>query len=335
MATDIAALIAKGPPKLDFSALMNTPEAFAQGQQIGADYRSRQALKGGLPRTPDGQIDFAAAADMLAKTGDREGAFKSAGLATASGNNAFDRQYKTEMLGLARQRTNKENQPAIVQQAIAGGLKPGTPEYNEYILRSGRPPQTAKPLAQNTVKSLGEAGEQVITFDRLVSTWNPAFGGKGLAIIGEAQNWAGRNLPGATENLRNNADQAAWWQDYQGQKNLIRNKLFGSALTATEKGEFEKASINPGMQPDQIKKNLDRQQAAAKRAATKLANYYVKAGYQPDQIEAAIGVPLSELGISGGGQKPAAGASGQQPRQTKTIGDKTYFQDQSGNWFEQ
>lgn len=338
MADALDLLIARGPQQVDFSGITNLPESFSKGQQMGADYRTRQSLKGGLPRTADGQIDFAAAADMIAKAGNTQGALDIAKTAASAGNQAFDQNYKTQMLDIYRQKAGKESQPAIVQQAVAGGLKPGTPEYNEYILRSGRPPQTAKPLAQNTVNALGEAGEGVTNFGRLVSTWSPNFGGKGMAWIGELQNAAGRNLPPVTDNLRNNADQAAWWQDYQEQKNIIRNKLFGSALTATEKGEFEKASINPGMQPDQIKKNLDRQQAAAKRAATKMASYYVKAGYQPDQIEAALGVPLAELGIRGaqttsaGASPPQAGAT--QAEQTRTIGGKTYFM-QNGQWFEQ
>jgi hypothetical protein len=71
---DITSLIARGPAKLDFSSIMNLPDAFAKGQAIGADYRARQALSGGLPRAADGSIDFAAAADMLARAGDKEGA---------------------------------------------------------------------------------------------------------------------------------------------------------------------------------------------------------------------------------------------------------------------
>jgi hypothetical protein len=82
--------------------------------------------------------------------------------------------------------------------------------------------------------------------------------------------------------------------------------LFGSALTVTEKNEFDKANINPGMTPQAIKANLKIQREATQRAAAKLAKTYVKMGYEPDQIEAALGVPLAGLGISA----PAAGKQG-------------------------
>lgn len=95
-------LIAGGPPRLDFSALTSLPDAFAKGQQIGADYRSRQALSGGLPRTADGQIDFASAADLIARAGDQRGLLALSGLA----NN--DRDYKFRVQEAQRAQGNAD-----------------------------------------------------------------------------------------------------------------------------------------------------------------------------------------------------------------------------------
>jgi hypothetical protein len=151
------------------------------------------------------------------------------------------------------------------------------------------PSNNSRALPPAAIKELGEKGESVTTFKRLLTGFKDGFAGKGTAFIGNAENLIGRNI-GAGR-----GDQADWWQDYQMQKNLIRNKLFGSALTATESAEFEKAAINPGMTPDIIRKNLNRQKSIAARAAVKLSGAYKKGGYSDDQITEALGVDPADL----------------------------------------
>lgn len=160
-------------------------------------------------------------------------------------------------------------------------------------------PALPKPrsLSQKSIDSLGGAGEGVVNFTRLTGTFKDEFGGKGLAVIGNAENAVRRNLTGDSHG------QADWWADYQNQKNLIRNKLFGSALTATEKTEFEKATINPGMRPELIRKNIARQQAVVERALERLSGAYEKGGYSREQIDAASGMDVFKSE-----QAPAAGA---------------------------
>ena len=75
----------------------------------------------------------------------------------------------------------------------------------------------------------------------------------------------------------------------------MRNKLFGSALTETERNEFDKAQITPGMNAELVKKNLARQDAASKKAAAKLAQSYLADGYKPEAVEAALGYRLEDL----------------------------------------
>lgn len=164
--------------------------------------------------------------------------------------------------------------------------------------------EEGKALPTAAIKQLSEAGSHYSDFSRLTETWKPEFGGKKAGFVGDAQNFAGRNIGMGYE------DQAQWWQDYQTQKNLIRHSLFGSALTATEKAEFDKANINPGMTSTAIEKNLARQRSATERAARKLATSYRKSGYNADAIEGAVGVPLSEIGAgaSRGVASPAKGS---------------------------
>jgi hypothetical protein len=165
---------------------------------------------------------------------------------------------------------------------------------------------TTRPLPHNAVKDIAAAGAAYGDYQRLVGGFRDEFGGYRLQALGDLANVAGRNLPGATDERQR---QAEWWADYQPKKNQVRNDLFGSALTATEKAEFEKADINPGMTPKAIKANLDRQAAAATRAAKKLADFYIKSGRSPDEIEAALGVPLEELGVAPGGDRRDGGSA--------------------------
>ncbi|MFG1433193.1 hypothetical protein V5F44_19390 [Xanthobacter sp. V2C-8] len=158
-------------------------------------------------------------------------------------------------------------------------------------------------LPSSAINSLAATGEAATNHGRLLDTFDDKYAGQPIA--GNAWNWAGRTFGGE------NAPQAEWWQDYQSQKNVVRNKLFGSALTVQEKGEFEKADINPGMSPDVIRANLARQKEAATRAARKVATAYSSQGYSRDVIEGAMGIPLGDLGVQVPGGHQGASAAGQ------------------------
>lgn len=148
-----------------------------------------------------------------------------------------------------------------------------------------------KPLPTASQKALGDAGAAYSSFSNLSSSWKPEFGGKVSEMLAEGQNFLGRKLDSSAY-----ADQAQWWQNYAEEKNKVRHALFGSALTATEKTEFDKANITPGMTSAIIESNLGKQRAAAERAARKMAQGLVKSKYDPEAVEAFLGIPLDELG---------------------------------------
>jgi len=77
-----------------------------------------------------------------------------------------------------------------------------------------------------------------------------------------------------------------WWQTYQEHVNKVRNDLFGAALTASEKGEFDKAMVTKGMDPTQAKANLARQAELAGRAYNKLDNVLRVQGYSKAGLDA-------------------------------------------------
>jgi hypothetical protein len=152
-------------------------------------------------------------------------------------------------------------------------------------------------LPFKAVEEFSEKGNILSTYDELGNKFNPEFAGKGLGVIGDVQNWIG------SRKMAGYGDQADWWSDYYRQRNQARNALFGSALTKTEAAAFEKTDINPGMDPDQIKLNLDRQREAARRAAYKLGSAIVEQGYDKKIVEKALGYNLDQLQ----GRKPAGG----------------------------
>lgn len=172
------------------------------------------------------------------------------------------------------------------------------------------------PIPQNVITSLNTVGKNLTDVDRFVRTFDPNFAGYRVNALGEAAMTAGRMGVG-TENM---ARGAQWWQDYAKYRNSIRNELFGSALTAPEARAFEQADIQPGMAPDQIRQNLQRQQEAARSAAKKLAAPHIAAGKSADQIEAALGFSLSDLGIERPSrrQSPQPPARGQSSPQAPT-----------------
>lgn len=109
-----------------------------------------------------------------------------------------------------------------------------------------------------------------------------AAGAVGIPGVGSAQNWVGRNIP-VEGNLK---EQANWWQNYNEQANRIRNELFGSALTLTEKAAFEAAMINPDMDAKMIKLRLQQQADAARRAYDRLVDAAESSGYNVSGFKA-------------------------------------------------
>lgn len=166
-----------------------------------------------------------------------------------------------------------------------GALTPlATPEGKPL---TGKQP-TQKVLPHAAINELSDKGATAQNFQSLSDKFNDKFGGYKFDAIGNAANTIKRMMGDDTE-------QAQWWQQYQEQKNITRNKLFGGALTATEKTEFDKAAITPGMAPTEIRKNLARQTAIAKQAAQKIANAYKANGFTNDQIESALGMSLDSV----------------------------------------
>lgn len=146
-------------------------------------------------------------------------------------------------------------------------------------------------LGYGDIEKLAKKGSQLENVDRYATTFQDQNAGYGRG--GEATMWIARNLPFLTGPKTENA--ATWWQDYDRYKNIVRNELFGSALTAAETEAFERSDINPNMDPRQIRLNLARQQEAVKSALRKTTSGLKASGYPEEAVDAASGVTAEQL----------------------------------------
>ncbi len=100
--------------------------------------------------------------------------------------------------------------------------------------------------------------------------------------LGNAQNLVGKKVGLGYEK------QGEFWMSYQNTINKIRNEMFGSALTETERAEFEKAIVRPGMKPDIIRNNLETQSRIIESALSRDIDVFKDSGYNTRGLETGV-----------------------------------------------
>lgn len=195
--------------------------------------------------------------------------------------------------------------PANFQRGTDGSLVPvkGGPADPEYVRSLNEAKEKPRNMSISDITKLSEEGGKFAQVGGFLDTFDPEFAGRPLGL-GEARNWVGRTLPSSIVDPKA-AEGATWWQGYDKFKNVVRNDLFGSALTTTEKAAFEKADINPGMNPTQVTENLKTQKDIYEKGIVRKASAMIEAGYKPEAIAKAYGVSLESLGV-----KPKSGKGG-------------------------
>lgn len=141
---------------------------------------------------------------------------------------------------------------------------------------------------------LGEA-KVAKSYANLSSTFDPDFVGYGVDAWGEAMKKFKRNFPMDEDDRK----LTAWWMNYQNQVNAVRNDLFGSALTETEKNEFLKAMVTPGMDAEIAKRNLETQARILREAYDAKVEAHRKQGWKVSGLEGQAGVVESPAATSG------------------------------------
>lgn len=184
-----------------------------------------------------------------------------------------------------------ERIPGLPPEDLEGGAPKGyrfKPDGNlEYIPGGPADPEVSearpgKALRQGDSDKLRGAVNQFADFTSLVDTFNDDFGGN---WAGGIENTAQRYspVPVGTEG------QADWWASLARIDNLIRNDLFGASLTSGEKQAYAKTTITPGMNPDEIRRNMETREQIMRGALSRYVNGLKAGGWNEQEIDALLG----------------------------------------------
>lgn len=247
-----------------------------------------------MVRYENPKADFQGAILAALKRGDVEHAkslgFGSAKDAEGRNINSYNLALRAEGLTTDDDRVNKLT-PEQASGALARTMPPTVVATTGGSIVAPRGQVPGKPgglpsfvpnpkdLTPEAVKEISEVTATAEQTNSLLDSFDEKFGGFKSSTIGDAVV--------AYKTRFNDDGMAEWWNAYQSKKNAQRNKLFGGALTDTERKEWEKADINPGMSSQLIKKNLSRRAALEKRAAAKIVKAYSAGSYNQKQVAAA------------------------------------------------
>ena len=147
-----------------------------------------------------------------------------------------------------------------------------------------------KPIGINESTKLAEKSQSADKLVGIYESFKPEFAGFATDRVGDAA----LLIAGKSKDPKS-VELFQWWQGYQENINKVRNELFGAALTAPEKAEFEKAMVTKGMSPQQAATNLKRQAELAVNAYNKLDNVLRVQGFSKAGLNA-----LKPMGIRPG-----------------------------------
>ncbi|MBA2690072.1 MAG: hypothetical protein H0U63_04650 [Burkholderiales bacterium] len=295
-------------PNVDFTSLGQLPQVYRQAQDQNTTKRTLAGL--GQGAAADAQVLMQSGIPSLAQLGigmqntqyqhgrdASNDAWRAQESARAQQN--ADRSFGLQAAASARAGEDKFAIKEVTRPDGSTGLVRVKTTGNEGPILGTTSASTPRNMSVGDITKLSEEGNKFASINSFSDTFKPEYAGH--TILGDAVNVAGRNLPEVAVG-KSAADGATWWQGYDRFKNVVRNELFGSALTAPEKAAFEKADINPRMNPKQIQKNLSIQQAIADKALRNKAGAMLSAGYKLDTVAKAYGVDPRM--IAGGDAQP-------------------------------
>lgn len=206
-------------------------------------------------------------------------------------------------LGSARLR---EGAPTAVQKdAIAAGLKPGTPEYNQFIMQSyagngmtvksdgkggfelvqGKGVGSLGNKAQGEVETdLLDATRDLMSLSQIRSKFDPKFLQIPEKAMMEGANMADKFGMNLSPDRANDMDRYYSFRAEVGDRTTrIRNQLFGAALTVPEQKSAEEFLPTNNDGPKQFESKLKRTEDTATKAVARL-NYIRKNGMSMNEV---------------------------------------------------
>jgi hypothetical protein len=274
--------VAYQPTRIDFSDLAGI------GQNLGGalgQHNLGTAMQGAIG--PDGTYDYNKMISVLA--GRRPDL--AATLATRKSETDADNEYRRGMLTIAQNKALQPMPGRIVNLPDKNGvLQPFERSSDGQITPVQAPGvgQRYKQMGVNDITKLSEEGGKAKSVAEFAATFSDNYGGYGAGIepIAQLKMLAGRT-GWADPKLQ---ESSTWWQGYDKYKNVVRNDLFGSALTPSEQAQFEKADVTPGMDPKTIRANLALQNRLIQGALTRKSGALKAQGYNPAVVDHAYGV---------------------------------------------
>jgi len=145
------------------------------------------------------------------------------------------------------------------------------------------------------LEKLAKQSDSVSKTDALSSTFDPSY----VGFVSDPLGKAAIAIALRSSDPKSLA-MGQWWQGYQEDVNRIRNELFGAALTAQEKSEFDRAIVTPGMSAVQAQANLKKQAEQAQKAYDKITNAVRAGGYSKSAIDAlapTLTLPVTPINV--------------------------------------
>lgn len=193
-----------------------------------------------------------------------------------------DRGYPREAMQLmdqARQtvtRLQQANREARLGELDLQKKQAEIAKLNKEAADAGKGKELTKPLLEDFEKK-GGAVEQMVN---LKSSFRPEYAGK-IPVFGELERRFKEMLPMNQEDR----EFVLWWKDYQDRINVIRNELFGSALTDPERIEFEKAMVKLTTEPELVMQYLEKAERLAKQKFLSQKSVIEKQGWSTAGVE--------------------------------------------------
>jgi len=172
---------------------------------------------------------------------------------------------------------------SLAQQNAAFQRQMQTEKFNIAKEEAAQKKLKAEDGKEIKIADSTKLSDQSVKVDKLVDisqTFKPNYAGYPTDAAGNIAVWAA-----SKSSDPNDVALFQWWQNYQEHVNTVRNDLFGAALTAPEKAEFEKAMVTKGMSSTQAQTNLRRQADAALKAYDKLDKTLRSQGYSKTGLD--------------------------------------------------
>lgn len=177
----------------------------------------------------------------------------------SNGNLQADERLELQRQAMAlRERMNADN--IASREKIAGSA-------NEAKIQAAQVKSTAtamgKALGPTQTKQLNENAQTISRIGEMEAEFDDSMTGPEGYLNAETGGKFFRDDPKAQKT-------AEWWRNFRSFDNIERHALFGSALTAQEKGEWKRTTVTPLSSPEQIRSAL----ATRKRLSEKAFKTY-------------------------------------------------------------